>query len=239
MRVLIATRAPHRFRVWRPFLEGEGCQVVVALPEHQEIRPLLMAMTPGVLLLDLSEEVCRIGELRRWLGRQCPEMGVGLLAVASRQSLHAVSGEDVDDIVDLAAAPEEVLCRVQRVLRLVSGVAARAAWQAAQGARTHDIGAAIELGELTLDPASGLALLAGRPASLRQREFELLRFLVLHPNRVFRREDLIRQVWGTGYAGSPRTVDTHIRRLRHQLGAFGREYLQTVRGVGYRLAAPT
>ena len=96
----------------------------------------------------------------------------------------------------------------------------------------------IALGDLTIRAPEALVTIAGEPTALRRREFALLRFLASHPNRVFRREEILREVWGSDYHGTPRTVDTHIRRLRERLGEFGQQHLQTVRGVGYRMATP-
>jgi DNA-binding response OmpR family regulator len=65
-------------------------------------------------------------------------------------------------------------------------------------------------------------------------EYELLRFLATHPNRVFTREALLTSVWGYDYFGGARTVDVHVRRVRAKLGTELAERLKTVRSVGYR-----
>ena len=63
-------------------------------------------------------------------------------------------------------------------------------------------------------------------------EYELLKFLVTHPNRVFSREALLSSVWGYDYYGGARTVDVHVRRIRSKLGTYA-ERIRTVRSVGY------
>ena len=68
-------------------------------------------------------------------------------------------------------------------------------------------------------------------------EYELLRFLATHPNRVFSREALLTSVWRYDYFGGARTVDVHVRRVRAKLGAAHAERLKTVRSVGYRFEA--
>jgi DNA-binding response OmpR family regulator len=65
-------------------------------------------------------------------------------------------------------------------------------------------------------------------------EYELLRFLMTHPGRVFSREALLTRVWGYDYYGGIRTVDVHVRRVRAKLGQEYAARLKTVRGVGYR-----
>ena len=73
---------------------------------------------------------------------------------------------------------------------------------------------------------------------LTQQEFALLRFLAQRRGRVFSREQLLEQVWGVDYYGGSRTVDIHVRRLRQKLGSAVGD-LETVRGVGYKMKAPT
>jgi DNA-binding response OmpR family regulator len=80
--------------------------------------------------------------------------------------------------------------------------------------------------------------LDGARLELALKEYQLLHFLMRSPGRVFTREQLLAHVWGSDYFGGTRTVDVHIRRLRAKTELAG-DLLQTVRGVGYRLAAPT
>lgn len=88
---------------------------------------------------------------------------------------------------------------------------------------------------VAIDESSYSATASGRPLDLTFKEFELLRFLVANPGRVFTREQLLSDVWGYDYFGGTRTVDVHVRRLRAKLG--DREsVISTVRNVGYRFA---
>ena len=85
--------------------------------------------------------------------------------------------------------------------------------------------------ELVIDPDAREALLNGRPLELTAREFELLHTFAAAPGRVFTREMLLAKLWGYDFYGDERVVDSHIKNLRHKLGA---GYIETVRGVGYR-----
>lgn len=78
------------------------------------------------------------------------------------------------------------------------------------------------------------ARVQGRSLDLTYMEYELLRYLVANPGKVFSREVLLSQVWGYDYFGGARTVDVHIRRLRAKLGEEHAGLIQTVRSVGYR-----
>ena len=88
--------------------------------------------------------------------------------------------------------------------------------------------------DLELNPLNYQATLAGNPMDLTYMEYELLRFLVENPVRVWSREQLLSKVWGYEYYGGARTVDVHVRRLRSKLGEERASWITTVRSVGYR-----
>ena len=221
MRLLIATRTTARFESWTPALSAAGYEVRWAAPERRDIGQALGASAPDVAIVDLLDSGADLFGFRVLLGQLFLGCRIALIAVVPSRMLPGLDQAGLDDVLEATATPEEVLFRTRRVReRLPAELPA------------------LELGELTLRPSEGLAFIAGRRLPLRHREFELLRFLIGRPNRVFRREELAREVWGPKFRGSLRTVDTHVCRLREQLGEFGDHHLQTVRGVGYRLAAP-
>ena len=88
--------------------------------------------------------------------------------------------------------------------------------------------------DLELNTATYQATIAGGPKDLTYMEYELLRFFVEHPNRVWSREQILSKVWGYDYFGGSRTVDVHVRRLRAKLGEERASWITTVRSVGYR-----
>ena len=90
--------------------------------------------------------------------------------------------------------------------------------------------------ELSLDLDAREVRLEGRPLELTAREFELLHTFLSAPGRVFTREMLLSKLWGYDFFGDERVVDSHIKNLRRKLG---RDYIETVRGVGYRAAKET
>ena len=93
-------------------------------------------------------------------------------------------------------------------------------------------------GSLELNTATYQVKVDGHPIDFTYMEYELLKFLVTHPNRVFSREALLSNVWGYDYYGGARTVDVHIRRLRAKLGQQHAERIRTLRSVGYRWDSP-
>ncbi len=88
--------------------------------------------------------------------------------------------------------------------------------------------------DLILNPLNYQATLADEPMDMTFMEYELLRFLVGNPVRVWSREQLLSKVWGYDYYGGARTVDVHVRRLRAKLGEERSSWITTVRSVGYR-----
>lgn len=92
----------------------------------------------------------------------------------------------------------------------------------------------VAVGSLEVDLATYQVTVDGHPIDFAFKEYELLRFLVTHPGRVFSREALLNRVWGYDYYGGARTVDVHVRRLRAKLGNEHAGRIKTVRGVGYR-----
>jgi DNA-binding response OmpR family regulator len=92
---------------------------------------------------------------------------------------------------------------------------------------------ALELAKITLNPDTYQMMMEGRRVDLVWMEFQLLKFLMQNPGRVFTREQLLAKVWGVDSIGGTGTVDVHIRRLRSKLGGHGDKYFRTVKNVGY------
>jgi DNA-binding response OmpR family regulator len=107
-------------------------------------------------------------------------------------------------------------------------------WRAEQRASPE----VIRVGAISLNHASYEVTVGGVPVELTLKEYQLLLFLMRQPGRVFTRAQLLDRVWGEEYYGGTRTVDVHIRRLRAKTERAG-DLLETIRGVGYRLAAPS
>lgn len=144
---------------------------------------------------------------------------VPVLLVVTEGGLTAVTAEwGVSDLVLATAGPAEVDARIRLVIDNLT-----------EDERSSKISAS----GIVIDEASYSAKSKGRPLDLTFKEFELLRFLALHPGRVFTREQVLSEVWGYDYFGGTRTVDVHIRRLRAKLGDQD-SVIGTVRNVGYK-----
>jgi DNA-binding response OmpR family regulator len=98
-------------------------------------------------------------------------------------------------------------------------------------------GTSLVFGPVRIDPLARVVTVRGEPVHLTVKEFDLLALLARRPGVVFRREQMLSEVWSTAWEGAARTLEVHIASLRSKLGVAG--LIETVRGVGYRLAAPT
>jgi DNA-binding response OmpR family regulator len=151
---------------------------------------------------------------------------VPVIGVLTEGGLIAISGEwPVDDFVLDTAGPAELDARLRLAVER-------------RAAGSEDESGRLEIGELTIDETTYTARLSGSALDLTYKEFELLKFLALHPGRVFTRSHLVQEVWGYDYFGGTRTVDVHVRRLRAKLGSEHEAMIGTVRNVGYKFVRP-
>jgi DNA-binding response OmpR family regulator len=154
-------------------------------------------------------------------------VSVPVIAVLTEGGLIAMSGDwAVDDFVLDTAGPAELDARLRLAVER-------------HAANSEDGSGRLELGDLTIDESTYTARLAGTALDLTYKEFELLKFLALHPGRVFTRSHLVQEVWGYDYFGGTRTVDVHVRRLRAKLGVEYESMIGTVRNVGYKFVRPS
>jgi two-component system phosphate regulon response regulator PhoB len=191
---------------------GAMCTLQDALPD----MILLDWMLPGRSGLALAREL-----------RSNPRTKtVPIIMVTARvEEDSKVSGLEhgVDDYITKPFSPRELLARVKAVLRRRA---------------PHSTDDAVQIGGLSLDPASHRVHVAGKPLRIGPTEFRLLHFLMTHPDRVYSRAQLLDQVWGDHVYLEERTVDVHIRRLRLALEPHGHDRLiETVRGSGYLLVS--
>jgi len=128
-----------------------------------------------------------------------------------------------DDYITKPFSPKELVARVRAVLRR---------------RMPHLAGEVVEIGSLSLNPATHRVMAGGLPVELGPTEFRLLLFFMSHTERVYSRAQLLDEVWGDHVFIEERTVDVHIRRLRAALEPTGEDSrIETVRGAGYRFRA--
>lgn len=152
-----------------------------------------------------------------------------IMLTARTEEVDRVLGLEVgaDDYVPKPFSMRELLARARAALRRVALESQRSSGVSPSGR------APIMHGPLRIDLAAHTATLGGEALHLTPKEYELLVLLATHPGRAFSRDFLLERIWDQDFEGFDRAVDTHIRRLRSKLGAFG-DCIATVWGVGYR-----
>lgn len=184
---------------------------------------------PALVILDLSlpdgdgRDVCR--ELRRR-----SDVPIVMLTARGTEMDRIVGLElGADDYVVKPFSAAEVISRIRAVLR-------RSAPRAGAGAAQPSI----RIAGIELDPGARRASLDGSELDLSRKEFDLLAELMRNAGRVVKREELMSKVWDVNWFGSTKTLDVHIGWLRRKLGDDSNHphYIETVRGVGFRFAAP-
>jgi two-component system phosphate regulon response regulator PhoB len=222
-RILVVDDEPDIMELVRFNLSQEGFEVDTAENGANALAQI-GRRPPDLVILDLmlpdlsGADVCR--KLRSM--PETSKLPVIMLTARSEEVDRVVGFElGADDYVTKPFSPRELVLRVKAVLR--------------RGVLPESVTRRFEHGPLQLDQEGHRCLLDGDELELTAKEFRLLAALMARPGRVWSREQLLDDVWGSDIAVTHRTVDTHVKRLREKLGAAG-DLIHTVRGVGYRFA---
>jgi DNA-binding response OmpR family regulator len=225
-RILVVEDDPTVAEVVARYLERDGFEVETV---EDGITALEMsaASPPDLMILDLMLPGLDGLEIFRRLRSFAP-LPVIMLTARGDENDRVMGLElGADDYVGKPFSPRELTARVKSVLRRAEGGSSLSPGE----------GQVLAASDLVVDPSSRDVRVAGQPVSLTVREFELLVFLMQHPHKVFRREELLDHVWGYTF-GDTSTVTVHVRRLREKIeeDPSAPSRIQTVWGVGYRFA---
>jgi two-component system phosphate regulon response regulator PhoB len=205
-------------------LRAAGFQVI-AVEDGAAALAKARNESPSLIILDLmlpkmpGLEICKVLKSDA-ATRHIPV----IMLTAKAEEVDKIVGLELgaDDYVTKPFSPRELILRVNRSLRrgkdkVVAGVEK------------------MTIGDLVLDHTRHEVLVKGKPVDLTATEFRLLALLMERRGRVQGRDSLLNDVWGYESVIDTRTVDTHVRRLREKLGPLA-SYIETIRGVGYRIA---
>ena len=220
--ILLVDDETHIVELAKLYLEREGFRVA-SVGDGQAALDRVAGDAPALMVLDLmlpvldGYEVCRRVRARSDLPI--------IMLTARDEDIDKIIGLELgaDDYMTKPFNPRELVARVKAILR-------RAERQVKSPT------APLHLEDVTIDPARREVTVAGKPATLRAKEFDLLHALAEHRGLVLTREQLLNLVWGFDFYGQTRTVDVHIAHLRKIL-AGSRVSIETVTGVGYKLVA--
>jgi two-component system, OmpR family, alkaline phosphatase synthesis response regulator PhoP len=200
--------------------------------DGEAVFDALRSFRPDLIILDLmlpkldGIQVCR--RLRSENNK------VPIIMLTAMQDLNdKIAGLDngADDYMTKPFSPQELVSRIQAILRRT------------QSLPEHGDGhfpAAIEIGNLVVEPGQREVRVNGQAVDLTPKEFDLLVFLCKHRGKVLSRQQLLHGVWDYHFLGDTRIVDVHISHLRDKIEANGRnpDYIMTIRNVGYKLTEP-
>ncbi|UUY50272.1 response regulator transcription factor [Streptomyces yangpuensis] len=230
MRLLLVEDDDHVAAALSAILARHGFQVTHARNGEEALQALLPAGAPpfGVVLLDLGlpdqdgYEVC--GRIRK---RTATPVIMVTARADVRSRIHGLN-MGADDYVVKPYDTGELLARIHAVARRTGASEETAA---ASGAP-----ATVILGPVSIELPTRRVSVDGTDVPLTRKEFDLLALLAQRPGVVFRREQIISEVWRTSWEGTGRTLEVHVASLRSKLRMPA--LIETVRGVGYRLVAP-
>lgn len=217
-------------RLVRAYLEKAGFQVLAAHDGATALH-ILRRDRPALVVLDLMLPDQDGWDITRLVRADSVLAKTPIIMLTARiDDTDKIIGLELgaDDYITKPFNPREVVARVRSVLR-----------------RTQDSGLltqrrVLQLAGLILDLDRREVMVEGQPVELTATEFNLLRTLLESPGYAFTRSELIEQAMGYEYEGSERTLDSHMRNLRHKIepNPGQHTYIQTVYGVGYRLVGP-
>lgn len=222
-RVLIVDDDPDILRLVSYNLSQAGFDVVTAGNGRKALETV-QKHPPGLIILDLmlpdidGMEVCRTLRQRE-NSRRIPI----IMLTARSEEIDRVVGFELgaDDYVMKPFSPRELVLRVKSILRRMK----------------EDHSGALRVANIHIHPGRRQCFAGNHLVSLTAKEFDLLHELMRAQGNVLTRDVLMDRVWGYHTEATSRTLDTHVRRLREKLGEDGL-YVETVRGVGYRMASP-
>ncbi len=195
---------------------ADGARALAMIGSERPDLVVLDLMLPGIDGLEV---------MRRLRHAEQEPIGVILLTAKGEEADRVIGLRlGADDYVVKPFSPRELVARVDAVLRRVESAPAQQA--------------AIELSDLTIDPAARQVYVRGEEVVLTQREFDVLLFLARHPGQAFSRNQLMDAIWQYSFYTDTSTVTVHIRRLRSkvEVDPSRPRHIQTVWGVGYRFS---
>jgi len=223
-RILVVEDEPAIAELISINLRHAGFEVTIAA-DAEQAQAAVDGVLPSLVVLDwMLPGQSGHALARQWRAHPRTRLLPIIMLTARAEEADKVSGLEAgaDDYLTKPFSANELLARIRAVLR-------RRAPEA--------LDAAIEIGGLSINPATRRVSGHGRDVKIGATEFKLLHFLMTHPERVHSRAQLLDRVWGDHVFIEERTVDVHIKRLRESLSPVSCQHLiETVRGAGYRLA---
>ncbi len=200
-------------------LEKEGYDVKTAIDGEKAVA-IAKKYEPDLILLDIMMPKQDGVETCRQI-REIPELAqtfiIFLTARAEEYSEVAAFDVGADDYITKPIKPRALMSRISALFR--------------RDSKKKPVTNQITVGDMVIDRSSYTIKKDGEEITLPKKEFELLYFLAQNPNKVYGRDELLQNIWGSDVYVLARTVDVHIRKVREKIG---NDYIKTIKGVGYK-----
>ena len=191
-------------------------------PESTEFWKAIETETPELIMLDIMLPGEDGIEILKKLRSKAVTKDIPVIMATAK-------GTEYDKVIGLDTGADDYLVKPFGMMEMVSHIKAVLRRTAPKTAKS-----VLSTGKLSVNLDEHSVFANGEKVVLTLKEFELLRIFMENPGRVFSRDILLEKIWGTEFYGETRTVDVHIGTLRTKLGECG-EYIETIRGVGYRM----
>lgn len=219
-KILIVDDDPDIAELLQYNLSKEG-YVVAQAENGNEALLLAPQFRPDIILMDVMMPVLDGIATCRQLRQQPEFRDTYILFLTAR-------GEEFSEVAAFEAGADDFITKPIKPRALLSRLAAFVRRGSQQ---TTDQGQVIQIGNIRIDRTSFTVYKGQEKISLPKKEFELLAFLAATPDKVYSREELLNNIWGTDVFVIARTVDVHIRKVREKIGE---EHIKTIKGVGYK-----
>jgi len=225
--ILVVDDEPDILTLLEYNLKKAGYLVLLAKDGPEAIE-LAVTRLPSLVLLDIMlPDMDGTEVLKRLKEGESTRAIPVIMLTAKGEEIDRIVGFELgaEDYITKPFSPRELLLRVRAVLKRVT--------DAGRQSKAAESDNAVSFRELSLDLSRHKVTVSGAQVVLSSTEFKLLKELVAAKGRVLSRDAILDRAWGRDCFVTPRTVDTHVRRLRAKLGSAG-EYIETIRGTGYR-----
>ncbi|MBN8836695.1 MAG: response regulator [Sphingobacteriia bacterium] len=216
-RILIADDEPDIVEIIQYNLAKEGYEIYTAKDGNEAIERAKQ-LNPDLIILDIMMPKKTGVEVCQYLRTQplFQDTLIVFLTALSDETSHIKGLETgADDYVSKPISPKVLVSRVNALFRRIN----------------KEEGKTLKIGNIQIDPVKFVVIVDDSEVVLAKKEFELLYLLASKPGRVFLRNEILSQVWGTDVIVGDRTIDVHIRKVRQKLGL---DCITTVKGVGYK-----
>lgn len=218
IKILVVDDEMRLRKLVKDFLRKNGYEVVEAADGEEALEQFYADKSIQLIICDIMMPKMNGYEVVKEI-RQYSEIPIIMLTAKGEESDELEGYQlGIDEYISKPFSPKILVARVEAILR-------RSNTKAQDDTMT--------IGGITIDLNAHEVKIDGEPVVLSFKEFELLHYFFINQGMALSREKILNQVWNYDYYGDPRTIDTHVKKLRSKLGSKG-DYIKTIWGIGYK-----